>query len=188
MAEEKDLDLDGEEGEGESEAPKGDKKSKKMVLIIFAAIFVLSIGGTVTAVLFLLGDDEPQVTEANTETESAPEKEEAIKKNGNPALFLKLSPAFVVNFKNKGKQRYLQAHLTVMARDQEVLDAVSHHLPLIRNNLILLFASESLDELKTLEGKEALRAKLTISVQEVLTKETGSPGIEQVLFANFVMQ
>ena len=44
------------------------------------------------------------------------------------------------------------------------------------------------DALKTNEGKEALQLAALEVCQEVMQKEIGKPGIEQILFTDFVLQ
>ena len=61
-------------------------------------------------------------------------------------------------------------------------------MPAIRNALVMLLSGQSFETLQTPEGKEALREQALVKIQEVLQQEIGKPGIEQVLFVNFVMQ
>src|SRR3546814_6350248 len=97
-------------------------------------------------------------------------------------------PAFVVNFSNKGRQRYMQVSIALMSRDQAALDALKVHMPLLRNRLVMLFSSQDFEALKTPVGKEMLRQQATASVQELAQKEIGKLAVEQVLFTNFVLQ
>ncbi|MFT2110258.1 flagellar basal body-associated FliL family protein [Marinomonas sp. 2405UD68-3] len=173
MAEE-DLDVGGESGE------KGSKK--KLIIIIVALLLVLGSGGG--AAFFLLGGEDE--AEVNAE-ESADVGDVGAAATG-PAIYLELDPAFVIDFIVANKQRYLQLNLTVKSRDQTQIDEIKIHMPLIRNSLVLLFASQSFEELQTLEGKMALKAASVESINNILTQETGSGGVEDVLFTNFVMQ
>ena len=65
---------------------------------------------------------------------------------------------------------------------------LNQHLPLIRNQLVMLFGSEDFESLMTPEGKQALRDKATLAVKALLEKEVGNPVIESVLFTNMVLQ
>ena len=105
-----------------------------------------------------------------------------------PAIYLPLDPPFLVNFDGQGRARYLQISMNVMARNQTVIEQVEHHMPIIRNTLVLLFSGQSLENVNTLEGKENLREKVLYAIQDILKDETGSPGIEAVYFTNFVIQ
>lgn len=105
-----------------------------------------------------------------------------------PAIYIPLDPAFVVNFADGGKARFLQITVEVMSRHKEVEEQVKNHMPVIRNNLVLLFSSQTYDSVSTLEGKEALREEALTVIQKILEEETGDPGIEAVYFTSFVMQ
>ncbi|MCX4028919.1 flagellar basal body-associated FliL family protein [Endozoicomonas sp. SM1973] len=159
--------------EDEKEEAGGNKK-----LILFIVIAVLLIGVSIGVTLFLMmgGEEEGGTTEQPTE----PVKQ--------PAAYQSLDPPFVIDFNVSGRQRFLQVNLTVMGRDLEALEGLKKHMPLIRNNLVLLIGGFEYHSLQTEEGKEKLRESLTKSIQAVLEKEIGKPGIEQVLFTNFVMQ
>lgn len=82
----------------------------------------------------------------------------------------------------------MQVSVALMARDQAKLDALKVHLPLLRNQLNMLFASQNFDSLMTPVGKEMLRQQATTTVQELAKKEVGDGVVEQVLFTNFVLQ
>lgn len=105
-----------------------------------------------------------------------------------PALYEPMAPAFVVNFNANGRQRYMQVSVTLQARDPADLKALMVHIPVIRNNLVMLFSGQAFDDLATPVGQEILRQKTTASVQEVAQKELGKVVIDQALFTNFVLQ
>lgn len=105
-----------------------------------------------------------------------------------PAVYMPIDPAFVVNFASQGKARFLQITVEVMTRDETVPDKVKLHMPVIRNNLMLLFSTQTYENVSTLEGKESLREEALEVVQQILEEETGDPGIEAIYFTSFVMQ
>ena len=75
-----------------------------------------------------------------------------------------------------------------MTRDKEIVEAVELHMPMIRNNLIILFSGQTYNELQTDEGRELLKQDALKEVQNIMQQEMGRPGIEKLLFTNFVMQ
>ena len=106
-----------------------------------------------------------------------------------PVEYLELSPSFIVNFPYQGRQRFLQASVVVMSRDPLGIAAVTEHMPVIRHHLINLFSAQMLDVAESPEsGIEALRLLATKEIQEILNNEIGRPGIDEVLFIEFVMQ
>ena len=62
-------------------------------------------------------------------------------------IYQALDPPFIINFEDQGVLRYLQIGLSVMAREQQIIDAVNNNMPQIRNNLILLFGNQKLETL-----------------------------------------
>ena len=154
--------------------PAGKGKLKLILLIVLA--LVLAIGLSVGATWFFLHSPKP---------EPAPVVDSSIKA---AAIYEPMAPAFVVNFNQNGRQRYMQVSITLLARNQADLDALKVHMPVIRNNLVMLFSGQSFDALATPVGQEMLRQKATASVQEVAQKEVGKVVVDQLLFTNFVLQ
>lgn len=150
--------------------------SKKLIIFIVIALVMIGISVGVT-VFLMMGNDEESSAE---ETPAEPVKQ--------PAVYQSLDPPFVIDFMVGGRQRFLQVYLTVMGRDPQALEGLKTHMPLIRNNLVLLIGGFDYASLQTEKGKEGLREAITTSIQGVLEKEIGNPGIERVLFTNFVMQ
>lgn len=186
-----------EDDEVEKEKPKGSIITKILlfgVLPLMTSI-VLVVGGLFLAGILPGGDSNTTVAsgedgDADAEDEEAEEDEEADEEEEalTPAVYIPIDPAFVVNFASQGKARFLQITVEVMTRDAEVPEQVKLHMPVIRNNLVLLFSAQSYDHVSTLEGKEALREEALEVIQAILEEETGDPGIEAVYFTSFVMQ
>lgn len=153
----------------------------KLIILIVGALFLavgLSVGGTW---LFL----NKGAAKDETETEAAAATAAPVKQ---VAIYEELMPAFVVNFDYKGRARYMQVSVALMARDQAALDALKVHMPVLRNRLVMLFSSQDFEALTTPVGMEMLRQQATASVQELAQKETGKLAVEQVLFTNLVLQ
>ncbi|MCV6627202.1 MAG: flagellar basal body-associated FliL family protein, partial [Cellvibrionaceae bacterium] len=104
------------------------------------------------------------------------------------AIYIPLKPPIIVNFEARGRQRFLQAEVTLMVRTDQALSAAELHMPMIRNALVMLFSGQIYEELQTPEGKELARQLALEEVQSMMEREIGEKGVEQVLFTNFVMQ
>lgn len=160
----------------ESKEEQGEEKPKsKMLLIIIIALVVLLIGGGVAAFLMMSGGEEETAAESSEPAQM-------------PAIYFDFKPPFVVNYKWKNRQRYVQISLSMMTRDDSVIATLQKHMPLVRNNLVMILSAQDFEVLRTPEGKEALRQSILEELQKIMTDETGEPGVEQVLFTNFVMQ
>ena len=153
------------------------KGKLKMIILIVVAL-LLAIGLSVGATWFFMHSAESKPAAA---AETAVVGKQA-------AIFEPLLPAFVANYNQNGRQRYMQVSITMMGRNQADIDALKVHMPVIRNNLVMLFSGQDFATLASPVGQEMLRQKATASVQEVAQKELGKVVIEQLLFTNFVLQ
>ncbi|KAI2694499.1 flagellar basal body-associated protein FliL [Pseudomonas sp. TNT3] len=153
------------------------KGKLKMIILIVVAL-LLAIGLSVGATWFFMHSAESKPAAA---AETAVVGKQA-------AIFEPLLPAFVANYNQNGRQRYMQVSITMMGRNQADIDALKVHMPVIRNNLVMLFSGQDFATLASPVGQEMLRQKATASVQEVAQKELGKVAIEQLLFTNFVLQ
>ncbi|MCH9695717.1 MAG: flagellar basal body-associated FliL family protein [Gammaproteobacteria bacterium] len=150
---------------------------KKMIMIGGALAL---IGGGVFAGMTFMGGDEPQ---------EGDEVAEAAAVSEAPALYQSLHPPLVVNFKdNAGDSHFMQVTMEVMSRDQEVINAVREHTPVIRNALILLYSGAIYDEVTTRDGKQQMLADGLAEIQTIMTERIGEPGVEAVYFTALVIQ
>ncbi|CAG8867943.1 hypothetical protein PS627_02704 [Pseudomonas fluorescens] len=162
-----------------SDAVKDPAAKGKLKLIVMGVVaLLLAVGLSVGATWFIMhkSDSEPAADEAASNVKAS-------------AIYEPLTPAFVVNFNQNGRQRYMQVSITLQGRDQVALDALKVHMPVIRNNLVMMFSGQGFDTLAgSSVGQEMLRQKATAVVQEVAQKEVGKPVVDQLLFTNFVLQ
>ena len=153
-------------------------KGKLKLIIVIVVALLLAIGVSVGATWYFMHGAESKPAAA---VEQAPAGKQ-------PAIFESMAPAFVANFNQNGRQRYMQVSITMLGRNQVDLDALKVHMPVIRNNLVMLFSGQDFATLASPVGQEMLRQKATASVQEVAQKEVGKVVVEQLLFTNFVLQ
>lgn len=163
---------------------KKEKSPLKMILVILGVVLVMiaASAGTAWFVLDRVG--------GTTGGEEASSEERIIQ----PAVYFAFDPPFVVNFREKSRARFLQVTLEVMTRDPAIVELVTLHMPVIRNNLVLLFSNQTYAGLSSLEGKENLRTEAHRVIQDILSEEgveideEGHGGVEAVYFTGFVMQ
>ena len=212
--EDKRDDREDEDGEAKPKAASGGRK--KLILIIAGVLGLVgvSIGGTVL-LSTLMSKDEPtkKVAKKKVPAEGEEEKEEGAAKEGeekegadkqadaeeeddtvNPdgskrvAAYYDFEQPFVVNFMDEGQLRYLQITVSVMFMDPKSMEELKRHMPLIRNNLVMLFSNQSRDVIITREGKEKVRVDAEAEVKKVLRERTGKPMVKSLYFTSFVMQ
>lgn len=172
---------DTEENQQDGGKKKSGGKKRLILMVVLGLLLVmLSVGGTLAALKFLAPpSEEVPVDTSLQEGEDPPPP---------PAIYYPLKPPIVVNFSARGRQRFLQAELTLMTRDDDVISAIELHQPMLRNALVMLIGGQTFAEIQTAEGKELLRQQCLQELQALMEQEIGKPGIEQVLFTNFVMQ
>jgi flagellar FliL protein len=181
------MDLDDERDEDENEAAEGEGEAKvrkplpRKLIIIVAAVLVLLIGGGGGAFVLLSGDDS-----APADGEVVAE-EEFVDPEAKPIYFA-IDPPITVNFQRGERIRFLQVSVEVMTRNQDGIDALNEHMPVVRNNLNMLFSGQDYETLSTRDGKEGLRKATTAEIQKILKDRAGISGIEETYFTAFVMQ
>ncbi len=192
-----------------SDAAKPEAKAggnKKLIIIVVIAV-VVSIGAAVGATLMLTGgthkevaakhqkgdaeegDEEASADEGEGE-ESAEEGGEEGKKAG--PTYVSLEPAFVVNFQDQNKHtKFLKAEISVVAGSAKAEQALTLHMPAVRNSLVMLLSRQIFEDLATNEGKEKLRTEALTAVQEVVKKQASkkvAKAVKDLYFSSLVMQ
>jgi len=115
-------------------------------------------------------------------------QEEVKETKDEKAIYIPLKPPFVVNYGGVGRLKYLKAELSVRVNSSDAANSVRHHLPYIRNNLVLLFSKQSDADLDSQAGKEALRQQALAEIIAIIETEDGETGIVDLYFENFVIQ
>jgi flagellar protein FliL len=181
--------------------PSGGGKGKLIVILVVVMLLTTSI---VIGVLYFMGGFGGSSSHAGKDKADKHEVKEAEPKElvVKPAFYLDLQPAFVVNFEDQTHAAYLQVEMQIMARDKEILDTVVKHMPVIRNNILLILSAQKYETVKTRKGKEDLQETLLEAIQKVIGEanpalsankkgegEASAPHtIEQVYFTSFIMQ
>lgn len=185
MADDKDAAVEGEEG--------GKKKSKlKLIIIIVVALLVLGGGGAAAYFLLLAPDttEEGEAESAEPVATAPVERQEAIY---TKVRSLEGRPMFVVPLRSQealrdGRGHYMQVYVEAKSRDQAVADTLTLHMPVVVARLNRLFAQQEFETLQTKVGRDALRQASVDLVRDILMEKIGKPGVETILFTNFVMQ
>lgn len=128
-------------------------------------------------------DEAPAAAPAGAEGEAA-----LLKR----AVYIPIKPPFVVNYGGStagtGRLHFMRAEVTLRVEDAEGGNSVRHHMPYIRNNLVLLFSAQPEETFDTQEGKEMLRQQALAEVAKVLEQEEGKNGVTDLYFNQLVVQ
>lgn len=164
------------EEDTEIEASSGGGKKN---IIIFAVALIAAIGASVGGTMFFLGSGEEETEEVVAQP---------VTNTPQTAIYYNMRPPYIVNYLTGAKPRYLQAEFSVMARNEEAIEAVILHTPLIRSEIISYLTEQNFLELQTQEGKELVRVEIVELVNRILATYEVTPGIESTLITNFVLQ
>ena len=153
-----------------------DESAKKRPIKLFVIIAVLILLASAGAAYFILFASDDENTDVAAELVDP------------QAIYFALTPKFKTNYEVDGRPRLFQIGMTLVTREQDVIDALITHGPSIKSRLVILLSGQQVEHLQSPEGREALRAECLSAVQDIMNKEMGKPGIEKVLFTDFVMQ
>ncbi len=165
-----------EQGEGE------EKKSSKLIIII--AVVLLLVGGGAGYYFMASGDSESEASEELVEEPESDEETEAA----NEEFYYDMSQSLIVNFPKGAEASLIQVTVSLLVRGGETVEAVKKHEPMIRNNLLMIISAKGPANLKTREGKEALREAMLEEVGKVMERMTRKNKVKDVFFTTFVMQ
>jgi flagellar protein FliL len=162
MAEEKENTKDDQEN-------KSSKKSYLKLIIIASIVLVLGAGG------FFGYSKFKKSSEATA----------AIPKKQKVSIICPLK-SFVVNLLDKrgvGK-RYLKVTIEVEVGGEDGKQLIDSHNPQLRDSILLLLSSQTLEEINTMDGKLALKQELLSRMKQVL----GNGVVRRIYFTEFVVQ
>ncbi len=149
-------------------------------LVIIIAVVVLLLGGGGAAFLFMGGSDSGgEASQASAQQMATPEQ---------PVSYVNIAQPFIFNVAGEKRDRLVQIKVQLMVRGAENENLARYHSPLIESSLLATFASATVDQLRTTNGRVELRDKATEDIKASLTRAVGQPVIERVLFTDFVMQ
>ncbi len=151
------------EQEEQSESVDAEAGSKKkLMMMVGGAVGVLILVGA--GLFFSAEPTAEESMDADTDSDSnGDENDDAGNEDGgkiaaNTAIYHALMPPFMVNFPG-GNIQVMKLAVSVMASEQAVIDAITLHDPVIRNNILLMLSSQDPEVLKTAKGKVKLQLK-----------------------------
>jgi len=103
-------------------------------------------------------------------------------------IYVPVKPAFVVNYGEPGKLKYLKLEVSLRVKDTPSSNAIRHHMPLVRDYLVRHFSRLSETDVDTQSGKESVRLSALQGLQDLIEEEDGEQGITDLFFNNFVVQ
>jgi len=189
------------------EKKKGNKTIMMMGIVVLisvgcAFVFVSKVYPSLTGKVApdaLVPENEAAVKTAEAQTVKQPEtkkepasaskKKEEKGKEGKEGAEKEVSlivpvDTIVVNLSGSNGRRYLKAKMNLEAKDGEVKKLIETKSVQIKDRLISILSSKTLEDIDGLEAQENLRKETKDAVDVVLKVE----GVLQVYFTEFVVQ
>jgi len=170
-----------ETGEQTTEEGAEPKKKKNLILIIIIAalVVVLVIVGVVVMML-AGGDDEQSQNGSSGTTKEKPMKNLDAMEVG-PMFPL---DTFTVNLLSDSGRRYLKVQMNLELDGEELAAELETKTAVIRDVVIRLLSSKTLEEISTIKGKDKLKEQ----VVNQLNLRLRDGNLRNVYFTEFVIQ
>ncbi len=107
---------------------------------------------------------------------------------GPTGPYFPLEPPFVTNLLEGKRLRFVQVKVQVLSHDSDAGGIISHHMPAVRDRLLMLFAKQDIEAIKEVPQREVLRQQAGEELRQLFQELVGKPLVEQVYFTDFVIQ
>jgi flagellar basal body-associated protein FliL len=105
------------------------------------------------------------------ELEATPEyqlkKQMEFRKENKPPRFIKMDE-FTVNLPGRGGEHYLQTTVVLRTGDAATEGKIKQFLPVIRDKIILVLSSRTMQELATVDGKNAMAKEIALVINSII--------------------
>ena len=152
--------------------------SKKAIIILssVALVFMGLVGGG----FFMMWTKIVSLMPPEEIVETPPEEEEAVLTVGEMFPL----DTFVVNLADVSGKRYLRATMQLELAPEEHKETLEQRLPQIRDVVLTILPSKEFKDIRTAEGKSALRSEILERLNEILNGQV----IANIYFTEFVIQ
>ncbi len=165
---------------GESEKKKGGSNIV-LIIVIVLLVLVLAIGGVV-AYLMLSSDSEGDAAQVTQEkVEKKRHRSSSDDMGVGPMYPL---DKFTVNLMSENGRRYLVAKINLEEDSEELTPELDKKTALIRDIIISILSSKTIEEITTAKGKAKLKDEIINQINKYL--EDGE--IRHIYFTEFVIQ
>lgn len=155
------------------------------MLILAGLVVIILIAASIGATLYFTGffsgggggGDEHKTREAKVEEDFSKQ----------PPMYLDIKPGFVANAIEGDNLHYIMAEVSLMSRNQKVIDAAAANMLAIRNNIREALSGHIYSEIMTMGGLERLRSNAEEAVNSFLEHHE-LPKIDALYFSSIVVQ
>jgi hypothetical protein len=90
-----------------------------------------------------------------------------FRKEKKPPRFIKMDE-FTVNLPGRGGEHYLQTTVVLRTGDAGTEGKIKQFLPVIRDKIILVLSSRTMQELATVDGKNAMAKEIALVINSII--------------------
>ncbi len=162
-----------EEKEEEKKEKTGKKKILKIAIISGLAFVIIIAIGAISWVLL------PKFSKTSTEVKTS-----KTDTNISTSVSTYALDDFIVNLFHPSEDRFLRIKIEFELEGQDTQKEIEKKLPKIRDSLLMLLSSKSVEEISTLQGKLILKNEIINRINSILN--TGH--ISAVYFTEFIIQ
>jgi flagellar FliL protein len=169
-----------EPGGAEDKTPAGG--GKRTLLVVATLVTVLGLGGGSAYFLGLFGGDG-EAQAAKRGTGHGDGHDPTAPHDASEGAIAALD-SFVVNLADDGAQRYLKTTMKVEFFGGEIPALFKSREAQIRDLMLTLLSSKTVDDVRTVEGKAQLRDEVIARINRVV----GGDVVKAIYFAEFIVQ
>ncbi len=160
----------------------GKKKKPILLFIIIGLVLLVAAGGGAFFFLYSAPSDEEIANQIakDEKAQHAPQPQESGQAIG---VTLELTP-FVVNLADPKARHFLKASLVLELSNEDAKEVAQKLMPRIRNDILMLLSSQTIEDVISIEGKVRLRDEIIARVSRIV----GSNRLRNVYFSQFVVQ
>ncbi len=171
-----------EETEEQEQSPEEKKSSPLMLIILIVVLILVILIGAIVFILMMGGDDDaiqPQQSPSAKERRADPQMSSMMEVG--PMFPL---DAFTVNLLSESGRRYLKVEMNIELDGEELGVELESKTAVVRDVIIRLLSSKSLEEISTAKGKDKLKEQIV----DQLNMRLKDGHINNVYFTEFVIQ
>lgn len=181
--------------ETKEESTTENKKSSSKLIIIIIAVLVLIIAGGATVAFLLMNEEEhapapvveqsaPPAQQKASSSRSREDSDEMDSRKLSDIGILYPLDTFTVNLKSDAGRRYLKATISLELNGQELSMELDKKAPVIRDRIIRILTSKTLEEISSKKGKQ----KVSEQIIDTLNAMISDGSIKGIYFTEFVIQ
>jgi flagellar protein FliL len=88
--------------------------------------------------------------------------------------YLSIKPPLIVNYGGIGKIKFIKVEISMRVENNLNAIAVTHHMPLVRDTLIMFLSGMTDEQISSGEGKELMRQQALSKINEVIALQVSA--------------